>query len=85
MTVNAVSHTVINMLLKEWMEKKWPDEIWRARDRKFSRLLGVNLVTVWRWRNGQRSPTLDTIRKITLVTGGEVTANDMQETASKRR
>lgn len=43
----------------------------------------VSQVTVCRWRNGRRHPRPADVRRITVATGGDVTANDFMAALSE--
>lgn len=42
---------------------------------QFAQMMGVDRITVWRWRSGKAFP-MRHMEKITAKTGGKVTAND---------
>lgn len=64
------------MQLQEYLEERG------LTDRSFAAKLGVASMTVWRWRNGRRTPRIPTIKRIAELTGGAVTATDWLEVQS---
>lgn len=60
MTQKAISALVAHMKRAE------------LSDTAIAGILDVDRTLVWRWRNGQRMPTLDSIRKIAKVTGKSI-------------
>ena len=60
------------MKLREWRDAQNP----RINGRDFAVLIGVDQSTISRIEGGKMWPDRETLEKITLATGGAVTAND---------
>lgn len=64
------------MTLREWMTET------ETSQSGLTRMLGLtNSRTVHRYVHGERIPRADIMRKIVVITGGAVTANDFYEGA----
>jgi transcriptional regulator with XRE-family HTH domain len=59
------------MRLKEYRERQ------HMTREQLSGLLGVSMVTIWRWETGQAYPRASELKKISDWSKGKVTPNDM--------
>ncbi|MDF1599689.1 helix-turn-helix transcriptional regulator [Mesorhizobium sp. YIM 152430] len=66
------------MSLKDWREANGCSTQQLAKELGLDEKSGPG--TVWRWETGRSRPDADVIAKITEITSGAVTANDMHET-----
>lgn len=58
------------MRLKDWINKN------KLSQEEAGKLIGVKQASISRWINGIMTPSLDKIKKISLVTNNEVTFHD---------
>ncbi|WP_040364463.1 helix-turn-helix domain-containing protein, partial [Commensalibacter intestini] len=58
------------MRLEDWINKN------KLSQEEAGKLIGVKQASISRWINGIMTPSLDKIKKISLVTNNEVTFHD---------
>lgn len=67
------------MRLREWLEDKGLMRV------EFAALVGVHPITMTRWVTGQWVPSSEYIERISELTDGAVTANDLMAEWQDRR
>lgn len=58
------------MRLEDWINKN------KLSQKEAGKLIGVKQASISRWINGIMTPSIDKIKKISLVTNNEVTFHD---------
>lgn len=62
------------MDIKQYREKH------ALSQKAFGDLVGVSQGMVWQWESHETNLTLDKVKKVAIVTGGEVSAHDLMPT-----